>query len=433
MKRKTGTEWNKIEEVKKDEKIGKEVNLRGWVYRERSTAKVAFITLRDSTGIIQCVFKEDSPGFKEASNTKVESSIRIKGIVEKDDRAPGGYEIKGKEISHYQKSEKFPITEDPSTEFLMDARHLWLRSSKVRKMLKTRENVLEYFREFFKEKDFHEVQPPLITQAGVEGGSTLFDFEYFDETAYLTQSSQLYLEAFITTLENVYCIAPSFRAEKSRTSKHLTEYWHLEAEMAWYENQDNIEFQEEMISYVANKLGEKNQEVLKDFGRDPEVLKSIEPPFKRLSYTEAIEELQEQNIKIEWGEDFGAGHEKALTEEEKEPVVIYNFPKKIKPFYMPEAEEEDTVLCNDILAPEGYGEIIGGSERIWELEELLKRLEETGTDKEAYEWYIDLRKYGSVPHSGFGLGIERTLSWLFKRDHIRETIGFPRTINRVYP
>lgn len=429
------TEWKKVEEVKKDEEVGKEVNLRGWVYRERSTSKVAFITIRDSSGIIQCVFKKGTPGFEEAKDTKIESSVKIKGVVEKDERAPEGYEIKGKEMKHYQKADKFPITEDPSTSFLMDVRHLWLRSTKINRMLKARENTLSYFRDFFKEREFHEVQPPLLTQAGVEGGSTLFDLDYFDETAYLTQSSQLYLEAFMTSLEKVYCIAPSFRAEKSRTSKHLTEYWHLEAEMAWYNNKDNIKFQEEMISYVANKLAEENKKTLKYFGRNPEDLKKIKPPFRRLSYTEAIEELQDKKINIEWGEDFGSGHEKALTENIEKPLVIYNFPKKIKPFYMPEEEkgEKETVLCNDILAPEGYGEIIGGSERIWKLEELLKRLEETGTDKNAYEWYIDLRKYGSVPHSGFGLGIERVLSWLFNREHIRETIGFPRTINRVYP
>ncbi|MFW5902898.1 MAG: asparagine--tRNA ligase [archaeon] len=428
-------EWNKIEEVKKDEKTDKVVKLRGWVYRERSTNKVAFITLRDSSGTIQCVFKKGTPGFEEAKNTHIESSVMITGEIKKDDRAPGGYELKGKKMKHYQKAKKFPITEDPSTSFLMDVRHLWLRSSKINKMLKAREKTLKYFREFFEEKGFYEVQPPLLTQAGVEGGSTLFGLDYFNETAYLTQSSQLYLEAFMTSLEKVYCIAPSFRAEKSRTSKHLTEYWHLEAEMAWYENKDNMKFQEEMLSYIVNKLAEEDKEILKYFGREPKTLKEIKPPFKRLSYTEAIEELQSQGTKIEWGEDFGTGHEKALTEEIKEPLVIYNFPKKIKPFYMPESDEVEkkTVRCNDVLAPEGYGEIIGGSERIWKLEELLKRLEKTGTDKDAYEWYIDLRKYGSVPHSGFGLGIERLLSWILKRNHIRETIGFPRTINRVYP
>lgn len=429
-------EWEKIKNIKKPKKEGKEVKIRGWVYRERCTGKVAFITVRDSTGKIQCVFKEGSPGFEEAKNTRIESSVTIKGIVKKDERSPEGYEIKGKEMKHYHKAEKFPITEDPSTSFLMDIRHLWLRSEEINKMLRARENAFKYLREFFREKDFYEVHPPLLTQAGVEGGSTLFDLDYFDETAYLTQSSQLYLEAFITTLEKVYCIAPSFRAEKSRTSRHLTEYWHLEAEMAWYDNKDNIEFQEEMISYVANKLAENDSKKLKYFGRDPETLKNIKPPFKRLSYTEAIEELQSKNIDIKWGEDFGSGHEKALTENEKEPLIIYNFPKQIKPFYMPEAEEEEkgkTVLCNDMLAPEGYGEIVGASERIWKLDELLKRLEKTGTNKEAYEWYIDLRKYGSVPHSGFGVGLERILSWLFKREHIRETIGFPRTLNRIYP
>lgn len=427
-------EWEKIEDVKKDGKAGEEVKLRGWVYRERSTKKVAFVTLRDSTGTIQCVFKKGSDGFEKASDTRIESSIRIKGTVKKDERAPGGFEIQGKTFEHYHKADKFPITEEPSTSFLMDVRHLWLRSPQIRKMIKARQNTLDYFREFFREKEFYEVQPPLLTQAGVEGGSTLFELDYFDETAYLTQSSQLYLEAFMTSLENVYCIAPSFRAEKSRTSRHLTEYWHLEAEMAWYRNQDNIEFQEEMISHVANKVAEENEDLLKHFDRDPEILRELKPPFDRMSYTEAIEELQGQNMSIEWGEDLGTGHEKALTNNRKEPLVIYNYPKEIKPFYMPKSDEdESTVLCDDVLAPEGYGEIVGGSERIWDLDELIRRLEEQGADKKAYEWYIDLRKYGSVPHSGFGLGIERLLMWLFKRDHIRETIGFPRTTTRVYP
>ncbi len=429
-------EWSKIEEIKQEGKEGEEIKLRGWVHRERCTGKIAFITLRDSTGIIQCVFKEDSPGFEQAKDTKVESSVKITGEIKEDKRAPGGYEIKGKEFEHYHKAQKFPITEDPSTSFLMDVRHLWLRSTKMNRMLKAREATIKYFREFFNEKDFHEAHPPLLTQAGVEGGSTLFDLEYFDDKAYLTQSSQLYLEAFITSLEKVFCIAPSFRAEKSRTSRHLTEYWHLEAEMAWYDNEDNMEFQEEMISYVAQKIAEEKEDTLDKLGRKPEELKKIEKPFPKISYTEAIEELQNRGMKIEWGEDLGTGHEKALMEEREKPLIIYNFPKKIKPFYMPIADEEEgkeTVLCNDMLAPEGYGEIIGASERIWDLDELLRRLDEKGADKEAYEWYIDLRKYGSVPHSGFGVGLERIISWLFKRDHIRETIGFPRMINRVYP
>ncbi len=427
-------EYSKIEDVKTSEKTGKKVKIRGWVHRERKTGNLAFIVLRDSTGTIQCVFDSESDGFEEASDTKVESSIEIIGKVKEDERAPGGYEIEGEKFKHYHKSEKFPITEEPSTSFLMDVRHLWLRSNKLREMIKAREETLKLFRDFFEQKDFYEVQPPILTQAGVEGGSTLFNLDYFDETAYLTQSSQLYLEAFMTSLENVYCIAPSFRAEKSRTSRHLTEYWHLEAEMAWYRNQDNIELQEEMITHVAQGLADNHKDLLKHFDRDPEHLRNIEPPFPRLKYSEALEKLQDKNINLEWGDDLGSKAEEALTEDKKKPVIVYNWPKETKTFYMPESDdEEETVLCNDMLAPKGHGEIIGGSERIWKLEELLNRLEERNMSKEAYEWYIDLRKYGSVPHSGFGLGIERLLKWLFDMEHIRETIGFPRTINRVYP
>ncbi len=423
----------KVGEIK--EKEGKEVLLRGWVYRERSTKKMAFIVLRDATGTVQCTFKKDSPGFEEAKNTLVESSVEITGIVKKDERAPGGYEVMGKDFKHIHKSEKFPITEKPSESFLMDVRHLWLRSEDMRKMLKGRQATIDLLRDFFSSKDFYEVQPPITTQAGVEGGSTLFSLDYFGDTAYLTQSSQLYLEAFMTLLERVYCLAPSFRAEKSRTSKHLTEYWHLEAEMAWFKSNENIQFQEEMISHVAQGLAENHPDTLRYFKRDPETLKKVKPPFKRLSYTEAVEELQEKGSSISWGEDFGTGHEKQLTSDQEVPVTIYNYPKSIKPFYMPKDQEDgrEIVLCDDILAPEGYGEIIGGSERIWKLDELLSRLEEDKMDPDAYEWYIDLRKYGSVPHSGFGLGLERMLMWMFKRSHIKETIGFPRTITRVYP
>lgn len=425
--------WSKVEEIK--EKEGEEVKLRGWVYRERSTKNMAFIVLRDSTGTVQCVFKKDSEGFEEAKDTLVESSVTIRGIVRKDERAPNGFEIEGKDLKHIQKSKKFPITEQPSESFLMDVRHLWLRSEDMRKIMKGREDTINLLRDFFKNKDFHEVHPPIITQAGVEGGSTLFDLDYFGETAYLTQSSQLYLEAFMTVLENVYCLAPSFRAEKSRTSRHLTEYWHLEAEMAWYRSEDNIELQEQMISHVAQGLVEKDEGILKHFKRDPGVLEKIKPPFERISYTEAIERLQDKNFSIDWGEDFKTSHEKALTEGKEKPLTVYNYPKEIKPFYMPESneEEKETVLCNDILAPEGHGEIIGGSERIWRFEELMSRIDEEKMDPDAYEWYIDLRKYGSVPHSGFGLGLERFIKWLFNRKHIKETLGFPRTLTRVYP
>lgn len=325
-------EWDKIEDLKKEEKAGKEVKIRGWVHRERTMRKLAFIVLRDSTGTIQCVFDSESNGFEEANDTKVESSAWIKGRVKKDDRAPEGYEIQGEDFEHYQKADKFPITEEPSTSFLMDVRHLWLRSTKLKNMIKAREKTLKLLREFFEEKKFYEVQPPILTQAGVEGGSTLFDLNYFDETAYLTQSSQLYLEAFMTSLEDVYCIAPSFRAEKSRTNRHLTEYWHLEAEMAWYRNEDNIKLQEEMISYVAQGLGEENKDLLEYFDRDPKTMRNIKAPFERISYTEAVEKLQDERMNIKWGDDLSTGEEKALTEKREEPMVIYNYPKEAKAF-----------------------------------------------------------------------------------------------------
>ncbi len=410
-------------------KVGEEVEIWGWVYRHRVTKNAVFVVLRDSSGIVQVVFKDPN---SEAANLSIESSVKIKGIVKEDPRAPTGIEVEGKWIEIVHLAERFPITKDQSTEFLLDVRHLWLRSQKMGKILKIRDLSLRYFREFFHNEGFWEVHPPIITKTGAEGGSTLFGFDYFGEEAYLSQTGQLYLEALIYVLERVYSFTPSFRAEKSKTRKHLTEFWHLEAEMAWFSNEDNMKLQERMITHVVQSLVEKNANLISQF-TDIARLKKIEYPFERMSYDEAIETLQKKGFKIEWGDDFGAPHEAALTEDLEKPLFVYDWPKESKAFYMKLADDPKLVKCSDLLAPEGHGEIIGGSERIWEVDELVKRIKEEGLKEENYEWYIDLRRYGSVPHSGFGLGTERFLKWILNLEHIRDALPFPRTINRVYP
>ncbi len=416
---------------------GKKVRVRGWAYRARSSNNLAFIVIRDASGIIQCAFKKDSipeETFEKAKGIYVESSLWAEGTVREDSRAPGGYELSCGSIGVICQGTAFPIAKDQSIEFLLDTRHLWLRSQKLTNVMKARYRMVNLLREFFDKDGFYEVAPPIITKAGCEGGSTLFELDYFGDKAYLTQSSQLYAEIYITSLEKVYVFAPSFRAEPSRTVRHLAEYWHLEPEMAFYDNKMNMELQEKMIQYVANGLAEKYPGIVKACGQDPAYLASIKAPFERIPYDKAIEIVNSNGGKMEWGEDFGADEEALLTKGKSMPVFVHNFPKKIKSFYMrPDPAKPDTVLCADMIAPFGHGEIIGGSERIWEYDYLLQRIKEENLDIKNYEWYLDLRKYGSVPHSGFGLGIERLVKWMLNLDHIRDAIPFPRTINRVYP
>ena len=422
--------------VELEKKVGKKIKVRGWVYRKRSSGGLIFVIVRNSDGIIQSVIakdKVDDESWKEADATDIESSVEVEGILQKEERAPTGYEIKATKFRNISIAQPFPITEYQSEEFLLENRHLWLRSLRMQNIMKVRALVLKYFREFFEKQGFYEVSPPMITKAGCEGGATLFPIKYFDDKAYLTQSSQLYLEVMITSLEKVYTIAPSFRAEKSRTVKHLAEYWHLEAEMAYFDNEQNMKFQEKMVSYVCQKLA-KHEELLKFFNVDPNYLKSIKPPFKRISYKEALDFLNSHGAKKKWFDDIGAEDEKILTKDEDKPIFIYGWPYKIKAFYMArDPKNPELALCADMQAPHGHGEIIGGSERIWKLDELLKSLKEFKLNPKDYYWYIDLRKYGSVPHSGFGLGIERFIKWVLNLSHVRDAIPFPRVINRVEP
>jgi len=413
------------------------VKIRGWVHRSRTSGGLAFLVVRDSTGVIQCAVKKDAVGeeaFKAASGAFIESSIMVEGTVREDKRAPGGYEISATAAQIISQGEPFPIAKDQSVEFLLDTRHLWLRSQRLTAIMKARYYIMAYLREFFAGESFFEVAPPIITRSGCEGGSTLFNVDYFGKPAFLTQSSQLYAEAYITALEKAFVCAPSFRAEPSRTVKHLTEYWHLEPEMAFFDYKMNMDLQERMIEYVCQKFAKEHADLLATLGQSPERLLKVKAPFKRMTHKEAVALINKRGGKMGADEDFGADEEALLTKGEDKPVFVTHFPKKIKSFYMREdPQNPGYVLCDDLYAPNGHGELIGGSERIWELPELMARMKAEGLEEKDYQWYIDLRKYGSVPHSGFGLGIERLVKWMLDLDHIRDAIPFPRLINRVYP
>jgi asparaginyl-tRNA synthetase len=425
---------------------GKVVVLRGWIHRKRSSGGKLFAVIRDRTATIQCVVDKAKVSEKEwdaIEKAYLESSVLLRGTVKKDERAPGGAEVTVTELRIVHSGEQFPIQEYQSPEFLMDVRHLWLRSQKMIKAMQARSYIFRYARKFLDKKGFYEITPPLLTKAGGETGANLFEVDYFGQKVYLTESSQLYAEAMIGSLEKVYSFAPSYRAEKSRTTKHLAEYWHLEPEMAYFDNKRSMALQERLVSYMANSLAENNEDILKFFEVKKEDLLRIKPPFERITYERALEILNEKGVinpetkqkkeRFEWSADFGVEEERVLTEDKEKPIFVYNWPKEIKAFYMPVNRDGKTVACADMLAPKGHGEIIGGSERIWKLDELLQRMKEVGLKTENYNWYIDLRKYGSVPHAGFGLGIERVIKWMLNLDHIRDAIPFPRLINRMEP
>jgi asparaginyl-tRNA synthetase len=429
--------FTKISDILEGKHESGTVNVRGWVHRARNSSELAFVVLRDSSGVIQCTIKKsivDAQSFADATCVYVESSAMLSGTVKKDERAPGGWEISAQSFQTIHRGEAFPIAKDQSTEFLLDTRHLWIRSQKLTKIFKLRHYITIYLREFFNNQDFFELPPPIITKSACEGGATLFQMDYFGTPAYLTQSGQMYGEIFSSALENIYVLAPSFRAEPSRTVRHLAEYWHLEPEMAFYNQKMNMDLQEKMLEYVCKKVATNHAQLLIDVGRNPQDLLDIKGPFERVSYKKAIEKCQALDLKIEYGQDLGADEEYMLTKDLKKPIFIHNHLKAFKAFYMCEdPNEPETVLSNDLLAPAGHGEIIGGSQRIWQADELLQRMNEQKLPINDYQWYVDLRKYGSVPHAGFGLGIERLVKWMLNLEHIRDAIPFPRTINRVYP
>ena len=414
-----------------------QAKIKGWIYRKRSSGGKLFVVIRDNSGTMQCVADKSAIGAKEwerADSAYLESSAEVTGTLKADARAPGGAELEIKSIRVRNSREQFPITEYQSPEFLLDVRHLWMRSARMSNIMKARSHVFRYAREFLDKQGFFEITPPLLTKSGGETGANLFEVNYFGQKVYLTESSQLYAEAMIYSLEKVYSFAPSWRAEKSRTVKHLAEYWHLEPEMAYFNNAKSMALQEKLVSHMAAALVKKDRPILAALGSDVPALEKIRPPFKRISYDKAIEILQEKGSSKVWGDDFGVEEEKLLTEDEEKPIFVHNMPKDLKAFYMPISKKDPrTVECADMLAPKGHGEIIGGSERISDYDTMVARMREKGLTIENYKWYLDTLKYGAVPHAGFGLGMERVIKWMLGLDHIRDAIPFPRVINRVEP
>lgn len=421
-----------------------EVCVRGWIYRTRSSGKLAFIVLRDSTGNIQSTVSKKNvseSAFSDARKALIESSVIVKGIPAKDDRAPGGWEIRATDFQVVHFAETFPITKDQSDEHLLNNRHLWLRSQNMVASLKIRSTVFKAFRDYWTSNDFTEIQSPSFTTSACEGGSTLFNVSYDDEKektgqkfyAHLSQSWQLYAEATMFGLENIFTLAPSFRAEKSRTRRHLTEFWHAEVESAWMHNHQMMELEEGMIVFIIESVLSNNRKELEILGRDISVLENIKAPFEKMTYEEVLGKLNSMGFDLSWGDDFGYKEEKALTQDLKSPMYITNFPREKGFYHRPDPSDPRSLVCHDLLAPEGYGEIIGGGERVWSSEELIERIREEGLEPESYGWYLDIRKFGSVPHSGFGLGIDRTVSWICGSDHIKHVIPFPRTMRRTTP
>ena len=424
-----------------------EVEIKGWIHRFRGSNKIWFMVVRDSTGIIQCVIKKEIAGektFNLLKSSLTESSVIIKGHVLQTEREHGRelQVTSGEIIGGVSPDNPYPITESAmdeaeggETEFLLDNRHLYLRTSRMTTMLKIRSSVFSAIHSYFRDLDFIEYQAPNFVAGAVEGGSTLFEVPYFGRKAYLTQSWQLYAEAAMPALERLYTIAPSFRAEKSRTRRHLTEFWHAEMEVAWASNDDIMKHGENLVRNISSKLLDERSEELESVGRDLEKISMFaDNPYPRMKYDEAIEILQSKGVDVEWGLDLDYSKEKILTKDFEVPNFLTHYPKIAKPFYhRADPDDDKYVLCHDLLAPEGYGEIIGGGERTWTEQEILERIDEEGTPRDAYEFYIDIRRYGGVPHGGFGLGVDRVCAWLSGADHIREVIPFPRDSRRVTP
>ncbi len=409
------------------------VTVRGWIYRKREGKELIFLVIRDSTGFIQCTVKKTSLCWAEAQRLTIESSVTLEGCAKEDKRAPGGYEISAENITIIGLAETFPIAKDKSEEFIRDMRHLWLRSRKMNLMMKVRADVLEATRQYFKQQDFTEVSPPMFISAAVEGGSTLFGLKYFDQDLYLTQSSQLYLEILIYSLENVYCIAPSFRAEKSRTIRHLTEYWHMEGEWPFADMNDLMKFEEGLMTHVCQTIGNSCQKEFTEIGADISKLKAVKTPFPRITYTEAIDRLKVKNPTLSWGADLGYEDEKVLAEDFGKPFFVYDYPTAIKAFYCKTYKEHPEVAMSvDMMVPR-IGEISTGGAREEDKDMLILRMKAQGLRPEDYEWYLDLRRYGTVPHVGFGMGLERLLTWMLDLDNILDAIPFPRTTRRFYP
>ncbi len=415
------------------------VAIRGWVYRERGSSKVKFIVLRDSTNIIQCVIKREPVGEEKyviADKIQIETSMAITGIINPDPRAPTGFEIQVDDFEVIGNSLEFPMNKDQNPEFLLDNRHLWLRSQHLTAIMKIRSTIIGAIHEFFRSKGFHEFNAPILQPNQCEGGSTLFEVKYYNDKTYLSQSWQLYAEAGIFALDKIYNVSPTFRAERSKTSRHLSEFWMAEMEAAWYNLHDISETAKEELKYIIKKVIETNQRELKILNRDISKLQvCLEKPFPTITYTEAVRLLKEKcHIDIEWGKDLRTIEEEELMTLFDVPVVVTHYPKEIMAFYKPsDPYDPKTALCFDMLAPEKYGEIVGGSQRETDMNEIKKYLERDGENPENYAWYLDLRKYGSIPHAGYGLGVERVVAWICKLDNIKDAIPFPRTMLRWKP
>ena len=421
--------------------VGEEVSIRGWLYNKRESGKLLFPLIRDGSGIMQGVVveKEVSPEvFSRVKSLTQESTLQVTGSIRQEPRAPGGHEMSITGVEIYQllpEDDPYPITpKDHGIEFLMDRRHLWLRSSRQRAILGIRHEIIRACRDYFDDRGFTLVDTPILTPAACEGTTSLFEVNYFEDKAYLAQTGQLYNEAAAAAVGKAYCFGPTFRAEKSKTRRHLTEFWMIEPEVAFAHLEDIMVLAEELITFLVGRVVERRAGELAALKRDPNKLKAVTAPFPRITYDEAIRILKEKGSNIEWGKDLGGTDETLLSEAYEKPVMVHRYPAGIKAFYMqPDSEQPDRALCVDVLAPEGYGEIVGGSERISDLALLERRLEEQRLSPETFRWYLDLRRYGTCPHSGFGMGIERVVAWICGLDHVRETIPFPRMLYRLYP
>jgi asparaginyl-tRNA synthetase len=426
-----------IEDIGKH--TGEEVTIKGWLHNRRSSGKIHFLTVRDGSGFIQAVMSKAAVGeeaFKTADHLSQESAVIVTGTARADARAKGGYEIDVKQLDVVSLAHDYPITpKEHGVDYLLDRRHLWIRTERQQAILRVRHEIINAVRGFFNDRGFILADTPIFTPAACEGTTTLFPAQYFEEqTAYLTQSGQLYNEANAMALGRVYCFGPTFRAEKSKTRRHLTEFWMVEPEMAYADLDDVMNLAEDLVVSIVGRVLDKRRHELTVLERDLSKLESVQKPFPRISYDEAVKTLQSKGLPIEWGGDFGGPDETALSEQYDRPVMVHRYPAAIKAFYMkPDPQRADLALGVDVLAPEGYGEIIGGGERLADLDLLLARIKEHNLPQEAFEWYLDLRRYGTVPHGGFGMGIERVVAWICKLEHVRETIPYPRMLYRLYP
>jgi len=431
--------WKKIEEILDEKRTDETVHLRGWIYRTRSSGNIVFTVIRDATGTIQATVKKGNlpdDKFEDAKKALIESSVELKGIIKEDKRAPEGYEIQVVGFNVVNFAETFPIVKDQSPEFLLDQRHLWIRSQKLTSILKIRSTVAGAIHKFFRDRGYFEFDAPILQPNQCEGGSTLFEVKYYDNKTYLSQTWQLYAEAAVFSLEKIYNMGPTFRAERSKTSRHLSEFWMAEMEAAWMDLHDITEVAKEEVKFILSEVLKHNKRELNVLKQDINKLQHIaESEFSTITYTKALEILNEkENMNVQWGKDLRTIEENKLMNHFDTPVVVTNYPLEIMAFYKPkDPDDPKTALCFDMIAPGGYGEIVGGSQRSLDVEDMEKKLKESGEKIENYDWYFDLRKYGSVPHSGYGLGVERVVAWICGIDNIKDAIPFPRTILRFKP